>query len=292
MAPGADEPEFNAGRAELFEALGHPVRIRILQALDERPMGFAELKKKVGIESSGHLSFHLTKLEGLLKAGDAGAYSLTDEGKEALRVVSVTKASQNGTVKVASMRPPMKKVLVAAAIIAIVLLGALAVFQQQQIGSLTHEVSKQYSGTTMINGTRYAYVVVPQASLNYPAVVKFDGVTFNITSGTTGNLVVFTSPGSVSTTPGSNGTVIFVVTANNATQYSQGIPITIRAFLMPSIKITFSDGASESYFQSVSAMSNPASASNVWLSHHESPQAGVLWDSSTSSYVLYVSVET
>ena len=96
MAPGAANPEFDAGRAELFEALGHPVRIRILQALDERPMGFAELKKAVGIESSGHLSFHLGKLEGLLKVGDAGAYSLTDEGREALRVVSVTRGSQNG----------------------------------------------------------------------------------------------------------------------------------------------------------------------------------------------------
>jgi DNA-binding transcriptional ArsR family regulator len=39
MASGSDEPEFNAGRAELFEALGHPIRIRILQALEERPMG-------------------------------------------------------------------------------------------------------------------------------------------------------------------------------------------------------------------------------------------------------------
>jgi DNA-binding transcriptional ArsR family regulator len=72
MAGAESEPEFNTSRAELFEALGHPIRIKILQALERKPMGFAELKKATGIESSGHLSFHLTKLEGLLKVGVDG----------------------------------------------------------------------------------------------------------------------------------------------------------------------------------------------------------------------------
>lgn len=58
------EPEkvFDSSRAELFEALGHPTRVKILKALGERPMGFAELKREVGIESGGHLQFHLGKL--------------------------------------------------------------------------------------------------------------------------------------------------------------------------------------------------------------------------------------
>jgi hypothetical protein len=51
-------------QAEVFDALGHPTRIVILKALNEGPSGFAELKKKTGIESSGHLLHHLNKLNG------------------------------------------------------------------------------------------------------------------------------------------------------------------------------------------------------------------------------------
>ena len=54
-------------QAEVFDALGHPTRIVILKALSEGPAGFAELKKKTGIESSGHLLHHLNKLNGLVK---------------------------------------------------------------------------------------------------------------------------------------------------------------------------------------------------------------------------------
>ena len=61
---------FNETRAELFEALGHPMRVSILEALESKPLGFAEIKKTVGVESSGHLQFHLRKLAGLVE--DAG----------------------------------------------------------------------------------------------------------------------------------------------------------------------------------------------------------------------------
>jgi DNA-binding transcriptional ArsR family regulator len=39
--------------AEIFDALGHPTRIAILKALNQGPMGFADLKKKISIDSSG-----------------------------------------------------------------------------------------------------------------------------------------------------------------------------------------------------------------------------------------------
>jgi DNA-binding transcriptional ArsR family regulator len=55
-----------------FEALGHPTRLRILQALSESPLGFSDLKKKTGIESNGLLSFHLGKLDGLVKSSQEG----------------------------------------------------------------------------------------------------------------------------------------------------------------------------------------------------------------------------
>ena len=81
--------EFDLREAELFEALGHPTRIGILQTLNENPLGFSELKKKIGIDSSGHLTFHLSKLAGLVKTNHEGKYCLTDSGREALRVTRI-----------------------------------------------------------------------------------------------------------------------------------------------------------------------------------------------------------
>ena len=82
---GSQDVETN--KAELFEAISHPVRIKILEALNEKPMGFAELGRAVGIESGGHLSFHLTKLRHLVRTNSQGDYVLSAEGKDALSEV-------------------------------------------------------------------------------------------------------------------------------------------------------------------------------------------------------------
>jgi DNA-binding transcriptional ArsR family regulator len=78
-------------RSELFEALSHETRIRILQALGEQSMSFAGLKKALQIESSGNLQHHLGKLSGLVKQTDDGLYALTDDGKEALRTLDAVR---------------------------------------------------------------------------------------------------------------------------------------------------------------------------------------------------------
>jgi DNA-binding transcriptional ArsR family regulator len=80
---------FNRDRAELFEALGHPTRIRIVEALSESPLGFAALKRKMEIDSNGLLAFHLGKLGGLVKTSANGDYMLTDDGREALRIMTL-----------------------------------------------------------------------------------------------------------------------------------------------------------------------------------------------------------
>ena len=89
MGTDKSSNEFDLREAELFEALGHPTRIRILQMLNANPLGFSELKKKIGIDSSGHLTFHLSKLVGLVKTNPEGRYCLTDSGREALRVTII-----------------------------------------------------------------------------------------------------------------------------------------------------------------------------------------------------------
>jgi len=64
---------------ETFEAIAHPLRIKILELLTERPMGFSELKRALGIKSSGKLDFHLKKLGNLIKLDSDGKYTLTKE---------------------------------------------------------------------------------------------------------------------------------------------------------------------------------------------------------------------
>jgi ArsR family transcriptional regulator len=40
------------GKAELFRTLGHPVRIRVLELLENRPMAVRELLADIDVESS------------------------------------------------------------------------------------------------------------------------------------------------------------------------------------------------------------------------------------------------
>jgi DNA-binding HxlR family transcriptional regulator len=82
--------------AELFEAISHPTRIQILKTLEEAPQGFSELKHGLGISSSGNLTHHLSKLSTLVGTNAQGKYVLTDQGREALHVVNITRAA-NGS---------------------------------------------------------------------------------------------------------------------------------------------------------------------------------------------------
>jgi DNA-binding HxlR family transcriptional regulator len=103
------------------------VRIRILEALESRPMGFAEIKKAVGIESSGHLQFHLRKLGSLVTDGENGTYALTDDGREALRVFRTT-AEGSGQTKRSKLRRAKTSEKAAAFAGFLVLLVLLAAF--------------------------------------------------------------------------------------------------------------------------------------------------------------------
>lgn len=73
--------------AEIFDALAHPTRIGILKTLQEENLTFADLKRKMRIESSGHLQHHLSKLGYLIKTDEHGKYCLSEHGKDALFVV-------------------------------------------------------------------------------------------------------------------------------------------------------------------------------------------------------------
>jgi len=74
---------------DVFEAVSHPLRIRILRALEGRPMRFSDLKRRLGVRSGGHLDFHLKKLDGLITVDEAGRYALTEGGYKALQAIEV-----------------------------------------------------------------------------------------------------------------------------------------------------------------------------------------------------------
>jgi len=142
-----EDVEADRQRAEVFDALGHPTRIVILKALSEGAMGFAELKKRIGIESSGHLQHHLSKLDGLIKTDEQGKYCLSEQGKDALLSVQTVEEMAASGEKAGGFCIngwSGKKVLKAAvALLAIMLVtsSSLAILEYTQISQLQSEVN-------------------------------------------------------------------------------------------------------------------------------------------------------
>ena len=162
-------------RAEVFDALGHPTRIVILKALNEGPLGFADLKKKTAIDSSGHLQHHLIKLNGLIKTDEYGKYCLSDQGKDALLTVqTVENASPKSIIREKTHKrhfnvkiglKPVAFLLVALLIAS----SAITVFEYNQAISLRKE-------NTFFNG------VNPEAAAYYNSQFGSIVPTINVNS--------------------------------------------------------------------------------------------------------------
>jgi DNA-binding HxlR family transcriptional regulator len=319
---------FDSSRAELFEALGHPTRVKILRALETKPMGFAELKREVGIESSGHLQFHLGKLAGLVTTNAEGSYTLTDEGKEAIRVLKSARFHNEDMPprgEVVSLRQMnWAKPLLAGLLIAVIALGAVAVYQQQQIATMNGNLS---ADTVMIGGARYYYESITPNVPNGTGII-FHGVTFTFLQLPLNNIyytigmpvtpfmIPYTFHGSLWLSNGtlldlSNKTVVLLPYFG-----SVSIPLnrsgTISNLDMIStigLYLTFPDGAHEEYnaptvtAEHFSAYGQavvlnytyPIHLANPWFGQHTSPSAGVYltyMDTGTGiaqSLTLYVS---
>jgi len=132
-------------RAEVFDALSHPTRIMLLKALSDEPLGFADLKKKLGIESSGHLQHHISKLGGLIKTDDYGKYTLSDQGKDALHSVDTVesvarvKASENEQLRVSRKNTVLKSTVIILAVL-LALSLAMTAFQYSNALSLQSKI--------------------------------------------------------------------------------------------------------------------------------------------------------
>lgn len=140
------EPPGQDSRAELFEAIGHPTRIKILQVLHDNPMGFADLKRAVGVESSGNTSFHLTKLRDLVRTAPDGNYVLTDDGREALwSVGNITGTREVGGNRLHITRTgrTRQRAWVTIIVVALLLISGVAVFEQNQLATQEAQIKSQ-----------------------------------------------------------------------------------------------------------------------------------------------------
>jgi DNA-binding HxlR family transcriptional regulator len=168
--------ESDRQRAEIFDALGHPTRILILKVLSGGSLGFADLKKKTAIESSGHLQHHLTKLNGLIKTDEYGKYGLSEQGKDALLTVqTVENLSPRSNVKEKARRRRFGNILglkaIAFLLMALLIASsAVAVYEYYQVTILTGKASLNgVSSGAKLNNAGYLsgsklYVVSANAS--------------------------------------------------------------------------------------------------------------------------------
>jgi hypothetical protein len=309
--------QFDPSRAELFEALGHPIRVKILHSLEGRPMGFAELKRGVGIESSGHLQFHLAKLAGLVGTTAVGDYALTDDGIEAIRVLRSTRASSEQTAPVARAsslrRIGWRTLLLTVLLVAVVVLSSVAIYQQNQIAAMDRTLSSE---TVSIGGTTYYYESIPV--LPNGTRLLFHGVTFTILQPINANN--YTYVGSVRLTNGTllslnNKTVIQQMTfqiveliravyGNGSVTHYLGITVSPMG-----MSVTFPDGSQVTHPGfNVTARLLPANdvltkpvvyltytslpaGGNPWFAQHGSLRAGLFMNFTNSAYpmTLYVS---
>jgi DNA-binding transcriptional ArsR family regulator len=220
-------------RAEVFDALGHPTRISILKLLSQEALGFADLKKKTGIESSGHLQHHLSKLDGLIRTDEHGNYRLSDVGNDALFTVQTVEAtSRRGRRKLTSdgrksrilwstsvatltMILLVSTLYLSNAYISLNRTAIQTLNTAQKVNLTQYAVQNQYvcdvmTGSLQESGSlRMAYVprpLAPQEWFNYTAVVisesNYSGIGYQLSDSAT--VPVFSSP------------------VSNDTYYSQG----------------------------------------------------------------------
>lgn len=186
MAKDQDD-SFNASQAEVFDALGHPTRMRLLQTLSENPLPFSELKRAAGLESNGLLTFHLGRLRGLVRLNPEGAYALTDEGREALRMIEVSRTSHAEPRPARpAFHPLQNKAVLTSLVVILVALVAVSA------------LAGYYAGNSMSHTTTMTTVSVTTKSVTSTSVVPVSCSTPVNASVPTGMDQVFQmSPGSV-----------------------------------------------------------------------------------------------
>jgi hypothetical protein len=189
MADAGKEAEKSWRRAELFETLAHPTRARILRILEKQPLSFAELKRALGIESSGNLQHHLGKLGDLIKRTDDGKYAVTDDAREAIRLIDVIK--QEHEIAQTRVKPSfptgtrMRWLVPTLAGIALLILVSYGVYSRLA-GSIPLFSILDFSKNILeINGAKYYYLAVTTSELENGTAIAFRDALFTYISNST-----------------------------------------------------------------------------------------------------------
>jgi DNA-binding transcriptional ArsR family regulator len=173
-------------RAELFDILAHPVRIRILKMLQQNPMSFSELKRALGIESSGHLQYHLEKLCDLVKQDAYGKYIMSDDAKEVMRFTEIVE--QMGAAKpVRFWRPStLKKALSLMVIVLLVSIVTIPEIHRVASRQIPLYENIDFSEDFLtVGGIKFRYLLITTSELENGTKITFRGVTFTYLAPTT-----------------------------------------------------------------------------------------------------------
>lgn len=181
MADLGEETDKSWRRAEVFETLAHPTRVKILRILEKQPMSFAELKRTLGIESSGNLQHHLGKLGDLIKKTDDGKYALTDDAREALRLLDIIRQEYETVRTTVKPRGPVKKKTfwlvptLASIVLLIIVFYEYSLLTRSIPLFSTLDLSKN---VLEINGKKYHYMILTASNLRNDTSIAFHDAVF------------------------------------------------------------------------------------------------------------------
>ena len=133
------------------------------------------MKREVGIESSGHLQFHLGKLNGLVSTNAEGSYTLTDDGREAIRVLKAipTTSDQIPLVSTTPKRRTNWLVPILAIIVIAIIAGAGTGYL---LGNMNEHTTTITSTSTQV--TTVQTIDLSRSDSNYSFAIRLNGSTF------------------------------------------------------------------------------------------------------------------
>ncbi|MEM2940637.1 MAG: winged helix-turn-helix domain-containing protein [Thermoproteota archaeon] len=316
-------------RTELFETLAHETRIKILKALENQQLSFAELKRTLEIESSGNLQHHIAKLGDLIKQTEEGKYTLSDDGREALRILNTIEEVDKEPLSLYSKKSltPNRRNLIALSLLFLVatvsLLFVLLQYLQLRNSIPLYGSISFSNGKVQIGGKEYYYLILNTPDLQLLREITFHGVRFSyqplsqlpqlaieqFSNNTQSryNLILSLSNGTIRQYQGkiefilinSNNVSMIVfgdLAMNNMSELISfpGKIIVLGNFsnlLIPVeyFKIEFNDGVAE-LVQPITWPQNTNALANTGVTTHKKPEAGV-FKIGPNTFILIVSVE-
>lgn len=171
-------------RAELFDSIAHPIRIKILKMLQRKSMSFSELKEALGIESSGHLQHHMRRLGDVIKQDAYGKYTISDDGKEIVRFLEIAEQMVMAKPRF-KISYSWKKALGLMLGIFVLSLIIFEIWQYSSKQIPLYEKLDLSEDFIIVSGKRFRYLLITTSELENCTRIAFRGVSFTYLAPTT-----------------------------------------------------------------------------------------------------------